>query len=106
MIIRSARLSDANLLNELIAKNAEQLLKPLYTAAQWTVFNEYYSVAIMQDKINTQEVFCAEINGQIAGTIALNGAIVVGFYTNIDYMNQGIGSILIQHLEDYARAMV
>lgn len=104
MIIRSARLSDANFLNELITKNAEQLLKPLYTAAQWTIFNEYYSVAIMQDKIKTQAVFCAVINGQIAGTIALNGAIVVGFYTNIECMSQGVGTLLIHHIEAYARA--
>jgi N-acetylglutamate synthase-like GNAT family acetyltransferase len=100
--IRNAELKDAKVLSELICENAQQILKPHYNTDQWNVFIKYYSIEVMTKKIESQIIFCAEKDGEIVGTIALDGDFVVGFYTHLHSMNQGIGKMLITHLEKYA----
>lgn len=102
--IREAWLPDAKQLSDLICENAEALLKPHYSTEQWDIFIKYYSEQVMAEKIQQQTVFCAETNGNIVGTIALDGNLVVGFYTRLQQVNQGIGKQLMSHLENYAHA--
>jgi GNAT superfamily N-acetyltransferase len=58
----------------------------------------------MREKLQKQLIFCAEINNELVGTIALEDDFVVGFYTEVSKVNQGIGSALLDYLENYARA--
>ena len=102
--IRQATSADAQKLSELIDKNAQLLLKPHYSALQLEIFLRYYSTQAMLEKLQKQIIFCAEINNQLVGTIALEGDFVVGFYTEVSRVNQGIGSALLDYLENYARA--
>lgn len=100
--IRNAQVSDAEQLSEMIYENTHTMLKPHYNDEQWATFVRYYSIPVLRDKIATQAVFCAEINHKIVGTIALDGDAVVGFYTRLGHMRQGIGKLLMDHLENYA----
>ncbi|MGO4294331.1 GNAT family N-acetyltransferase [Chitinophaga sp. RAB17] len=102
--IRAAQPSDAKQLSDLICENAEKLLKPHYNNEQWNIFIKYYSVQVLSEKIASQTVFCAERDGQIIGTAALDGDFVVGFYTRLQYVNQGIGKQLMTYLETYAQS--
>lgn len=102
--IRTAQLSDAKQLSDLICENAEKLLKPHYNTEQWNIFIKYYSAQVLSEKIANQTVFCAERDGQIIGTAALDGDFVVGFYTRLQYVNQGIGKQLMTYLETYAKS--
>ncbi len=102
MIIRSATLDDAESLSFLILENAETILLPYYSAAQWTVFTQYYSPEIMRKKIGTQQVFCADKQGEIVGTIALDKDFLVGFYTKLSHLKQGIGRQLLAFIEKKA----
>ena len=103
--IRAAQLSDAKQLSDLICENAQQLLKPHYNHQQWDIFIRYYSEQVLEEKITRQTVFCAERDGQMLGTVALDGDFVVGFYTRLQHVNQGIGKQLMIHLETYAQSM-
>lgn len=100
--IRKAEITDAKNLSELICENAQKILKPHYNQKQWEIFSRYYSIESMTDKIKNQVVFCAAHDDEIVGTIALDGNFVVGFYTKLQSMNQGIGKLLITHLEKHA----
>jgi GNAT superfamily N-acetyltransferase len=100
--IRPAIDDDAERLSHMICENAQAILSPHYNNEQWTIFIKYYSPEVMCEKINTQYVFCAELNTQIVGTIALDKDFVVGFYTRLHYLNQGIGKKMMKHLEDFA----
>ncbi len=100
--IRRANLNDAENLSLLILENAKAILLPYYSNEQWTVFVQYYSPEIMREKIATQCVFCAEKEGQTVGTIALNQDFVVGFYTQLSHLKQGIGTKLLHFLEKFA----
>lgn len=102
--IRKAQLSDAAELSALICETAQTLLKPHYSKEQWDIFTGYYSVQALTGKMPRQAVFCAESDGLIVGTIALDEDLVVGFYTRLQHINQGIGKRLMTHLETYAQS--
>jgi GNAT superfamily N-acetyltransferase len=101
-LIRRATQTDAKALSELIVENAAELLRSYYSDEQWEVFIKYYSVEILAEKISSQIIFVAESGNSIVGTIALNDDLVVGFYTRLDFVNNGIGSLLMRYLEDFA----
>lgn len=101
--IENALPSDANEISNLVLENATFYLKQHYTDAQWLVFLSYYSVEALLHKIQNQDVFCAKVEGKIVGTIALDKDYIVGFYTHIQFANKGIGSTLLQHIEEFAR---
>jgi GNAT superfamily N-acetyltransferase len=103
LIIRTATPADAEPLARLIAANAWATLAPYYSAVQMEAFLDYYSPPAMKEKIASQFVYCAETDGQLSGTIALTtNGFVVGFYTHADYLGQGIGKALMQHIEQVA----
>jgi GNAT superfamily N-acetyltransferase len=101
--IHLAQLSDAEALSELVTANARALLRPHYSDVQWHAFMSYYSVAVMREKINTQRVFCARQSSTLVGTIALENDYVVGFYTSPQHLGQGIGTCMMNHIEQVAR---
>ena len=101
--IREANQNDAKNLSELICENANLILKPFYNDMQWTVFIQYYSEDVLRQKMESQTIFCVEIDGSIVGTIALDADFVVGFYTKVSHLKNGIGSLLMIHLENHAR---
>jgi GNAT superfamily N-acetyltransferase len=102
--IRKAQLLDVQELSDLICENAQKILKPHYNNEQWNIFIRYYSEQVLSEKIANQTIFCAERDGQILGTVALDGDFVVGFYTRLQNVNQGIGRQLMTHLEIYAQS--
>jgi GNAT superfamily N-acetyltransferase len=100
--IRAAVDSDAEVLSQMICENAEAMLTPYYTGEQWAIFVKHYSVNRMRRKIAGQNVFCAELEGLIVGTVALDKDFVLGFYTRLQYFNRGIGKMLMGYLEKFA----
>lgn len=103
--IRRAFPADAGALSIMICENAFGILKPHYSDEQWNVFLRYYSPEVMSEKIKTQVIFCALHGKTIVGCIGLHDDYVVGFYTRLENRNQGIGNMLMNHLEAYARAI-
>lgn len=100
--IRTAQDNDAEKLSKMIYENAQPVLFPHYNDKQRAIFILYYSPEVMRKKISRQKVFCAELNGEIVCTIALDKDFVGGFYTRLQFINQGIGTIMMQHLEEFA----
>ena len=104
IILRPATLADAEALSQLIAGSALATLAPHYSEVQMAAFLDYYSPSAMCGKIARQSVFCAEMDGQPVGTVALDGeGNVVGFYTHADYLGRGIGAAMMRHIEAFAK---
>ncbi|MGY3211848.1 GNAT family N-acetyltransferase [Mucilaginibacter sp. HD30] len=101
---RRAEQADAKILSDLICETAHALLRPHYTEQQWAIFIKYYSEQVLKEKIAKQVVFCAVQGDVILGTAALDGNFVVGFYTRLQYINQGIGKFIMSSLESYAES--
>ena len=100
--IRRAHESDADELSQMICGNAKTTLAPYYTKEQWDVFIKYYSTEALRNKIRQQIIFCADSDGVIVGCVGLDSDFVVGFYTHLNYINQGIGAKMMKHLEAVA----
>lgn len=105
IIIREAKHSDACDLSHMINENALHILKPYYTAEQWSAFLKYYSPQSMEEKIARNTFFCAVIAGRIVGCIGLNSSFLIGFYTRLEWRNKGIGRSLMTHLINHARKL-
>lgn len=75
----------------------------MYSTVRLSSFIKYYAEEVLAEKIIRQVVFIAERDGVILGTIALEHDFVVGFYTRLQNTNQGIGRLLMTHLETYAK---
>jgi GNAT superfamily N-acetyltransferase len=101
--IRAADLADAEELSQLVAENALALLRQHYSDTQWHAFISYYSVEVIRKNIRTQQVFCAIHAHEIIGTIALDKDFVVGFYTRMRNLGQGIGTLLMSYVEQVAK---
>lgn len=102
---RRADEADAKTLSDLICETAGTLLKPHYSKQQWEIFIRYYSEEVMKEKIDKQTIFCAVQGNLILGTAALDGDFVVGFYTRLQYVGQGIGKFIMNDLEAYAESI-
>lgn len=103
--IRKAELKDAEAISALVLANAARTLRAHYTEEQWAVFTKYYSPEAVRFKIVTQEVYCGEIGGRLVGTVAMANGFVLGFYTDPELIGRGIGTQLMQYLEEEARKM-
>lgn len=102
--IRAAELNDAKHLSKLIQENAIVILSEFYTDEQMKAFLEYYNTSRMQERIINQNVFCAVQEDVIVGTIALDNEFLVGFYTRIENLRQGIGHLMMTFVEEYAKS--
>jgi GNAT superfamily N-acetyltransferase len=100
--IRVAEMDDAAAISELIIENAKATLLDYYNSEQWNVFLKYYDEETVSHKLGSHTYFCAIMNNEIIGVIGLDRNWVVGFYTKTTWLNKGIGSFLMNHLEDYA----
>lgn len=104
LIIRQANLLDAAKISELVLSNARETLFEYYSPVQWEVFKKYYSPEAVIEKMKTQTIFCGVLDEQLVGTVALENAFVLGFYTHTGYLGKGIGSKMMEYLEKEAKA--
>jgi GNAT superfamily N-acetyltransferase len=102
IIIRVASTKDAAAISKLILENAKETLFAYYSPEQWNVFVQYYDAATVGHKLAGHLFFCAEQNHEILGVIGLDRNWVVGFYTKATLLNKGIGTMLMNHLENHA----
>lgn len=102
MLIRRATQADAAALSALICDNAQLTLAAHYSELQMQIFLRYYDLESVQQNLKKQTIFCAERDGQIIGSVGLIDNFIVGFYTHINFMGQGVGSQLMRHLHAYA----
>ena len=101
--IRKAVVDDAEVLSQIICEHAYTILKPHYSEEHWNVFLKYYSPKVMAGKIERQMIYCAIEENTVVGCIGLDQDFVAGFYTRLNKRNQGIGKLLMNHIEMRAR---
>jgi GNAT superfamily N-acetyltransferase len=100
--IRPAIIEDAAAISQLVIENANETLLAHYNVEQWNAFSIYYTIEEVEANIKAIEVFCAVIDNDIVGTIALDNDFIIGFYTRLQNIGQGLGSQLLTFIENYA----
>lgn len=102
-MVREAVPGDAQAVSKLILENAAATLLDYYSPEQWQVFLKYYDPETVRQKLTNHQYFCAELDNEIIGVIGLDRNWVVGFYTKATMLKKGIGTLLMNHLEEFAR---
>ena len=74
-----------------------------YSAAQIAIWKKANTPKAIRDSLRKRIIFCAFSKGKLIGTIGLEGQEVVGLYVSYSKRGLGIGGILLQYLEEYAR---
>lgn len=102
MEIKEATVKDSFQISQLIQQNIE--FNPNnYTEVQKQAWKRYNTPSKIEEQINNRTVFCAFINSELVGTIAIKNNELFGFYVQSFKRNLGIGSKLFHFIEDYAK---
>lgn len=100
--IRTATERDARAISALIRRNADAVLAEEYSSAQLAAWKRYNTPALFRERMKSRTTFGAYRAGRLCGTIALEGTELVGFYVSPSWRGQGIGKLLLTHLEAFA----
>jgi putative acetyltransferase len=102
MSIRKARPSDAQEITEL-RKNSFEKVNQLSPQLQIALRNKNTPERIIE-KMKNREMFCMiSPDGKIMGTVDLTGNEIGGVFVRHDLINQGIGTQLMNFIEEYAK---
>jgi len=100
--IRKAIYKDASRISYLIQKNTDGNPNN-YTKVQLENWKKYNTPANIKKQLETREVFCAFKNNQLLGTIAIANNEILGFYISFSKRGKGIGTILLNFIEEKAK---
>jgi GNAT superfamily N-acetyltransferase len=100
--IRTVTERDARAISGLIRRNADAVLAKEYSSAQLAAWKRYNTPARLRERLRSRTTFGAYRAGRLCGTIGLAGTELVGFYVSPSCRGQGIGKLLLAHLEAFA----
>ena len=104
MKIVKAKPEQAQEISELAQEVVNEVLKPTgdYNDFQIGEWLKRTAVQVVEEKIETREVFVGIVGDKIVGTIALHKGKILGFYVKKDLQGKGIGGKMLRFIEEYA----
>ena len=103
MIIRAFEPEDAAAVSALIRQTMAVSNSRDYAAPRLQLLIDYFSPEKVLQLNQERHCFVAEMNNQVIGTGALEGAELCTFFIHPDYQKMGIGARLLDALEALAR---
>jgi putative acetyltransferase len=105
LMIQKAKAGDAYAVSRIISANTLRNENNIFSRLQKEVWLKYSSVEKVRQKILSRPTFCAFFEGQIIGTIAIDGEELFGLFVHPEFQRLGIGTRLLSFAEKYARAL-
>ena len=96
LIIRQAEKCEAIGISGMIVTNIRLSFSKHHSKDELKVWTGTYTPAEIERHIREREVFVLQFNGQLRGTIQLDGHEIKGFYT--DQRGVGFGNLLMQFM--------
>lgn len=100
MIIKKASLHDISEISDLICESADYNPNH-YDSQQLLAWKAYNTPSEIKTQLYHRTIFCA-YDDKLIGTIGLEDNMIVGFYTRFQLRGKGIGTVLLQYIEQYA----
>ena len=101
MEIKEATKKDTVKISYLINKSTDKNPNN-YSKEQIAAWKKYNTPSKIKTRLNHQIIFCAFDKNKLVGTITLKADSILSFYVSYSIRKKGIGSILLNHLENYA----
>ncbi|MEO1417677.1 MAG: GNAT family N-acetyltransferase [Bacteroidota bacterium] len=102
--IKIATPNEAIIISELIHQGVDMLEDKTYTPAQLVAWKKINTPEAIQESLQQRKIFCVFEGNELIGTVGLEGNEIVGLYIKPSRKKQGIGAMLLGHLEQYAAA--
>ncbi|MEL6625027.1 MAG: GNAT family N-acetyltransferase [Bacteroidota bacterium] len=102
--IKMATPKEAAIISELIHQGVDMLEDKSYTSAQLAVWKKINTPEAIEESLQQRRIFCAFEGNELIGTVGLEGNELVGLYIKPSRKKQGIGGMLLAHVEQYAAA--
>jgi|SRR3989344_1187840 len=103
MKIRKAKLEDAKIISVLRKATFELVNSKEYNSLQVKDLIDNSNLDKMIEKIRSREMFCLVDGRKILGTVDLDGDKIAGVVIRKNYLRRGIGTKLMNFIEDYAK---
>jgi GNAT superfamily N-acetyltransferase len=103
MNIQKADYEDSQEMSRLIRRTLETVNSLEYTPAQLSILIQAHSPEWIREQIKQFSVFCIKEDRKLAGTILLEGELARMLYVRNDRLRKGIGTKLMDFIENYAR---
>ncbi len=100
---RKAKLSDARELSEIRRSVFGNIPGENYNKKLIEVLTQDYSPENIKKKIKKYLTFCLVSGHEIIGSVSLQGSEVKGVFVKFTYTRKGIGTKLMNFIEEYAR---
>ncbi len=100
---RKAKLSDALELSEIRRGVFGNIPGETYSNKLIKVLTQDYSPENIKKKIKKYSTFCLVNGKEIIGSISLQGSEIKGVFVKFNYTRKGIGTKLMDFIEDYAK---
>ena len=101
MEIKEAKNTDANRISYLIRTSIDKNPN-MYSQKQIDIWKRHNTPSKIKKQLNDRVIFCALKGNKLIGTISIKDNTIHGFYISYSSRNKGIGTILLNHLEQYA----
>jgi GNAT superfamily N-acetyltransferase len=105
IIIRAFAPPDAEAVSALIRHTMRVSNSRDYPLARLLPLMDYFSPEKVRQLNQERECLVAEVDDQVIGTVALEGAELVTFFVHPDYQGIGIGTQLLAAIEERARGL-
>jgi len=100
---RKAKFSDALELSEIRRGVFSNIPGENYSKKLTEVLIQEYSSENIKKKIKKYPTFCLVSGNEIIGSISLQGAEIKGVFVKVSHVRKGIGTKLMNFIENYAR---
>lgn len=101
--IRPADQSDAEAITALIRRTLRVSNAADYSVSEIGRVYAGFSLERVRARINNQDVFVAEIDGEIVATVAYAHGQLWALFVSPERQRLGLGSMLVDHIEAFAR---
>ena len=99
--IRKAILKDCQQISKLIQLNTDSNPNE-YTEVQKKAWKKYNTPKRISEQLTEKNIYCAFLKDELVGTIAIKDIELSGFYSSFKIRNKGIGTRLLQFIEQIA----
>ena len=103
MTIRPATSTDINVLSELMIHSIRETNFKDYSAEDLELTYQNFTPAKVEEKMQVRDMFVYEREGNIIGTISLEGDVLHSLFVMPSLQGEGLGKLLVQHVLSLAK---